>query len=253
MKSGDKEKMMPTILGIQVYEFCMKEFKELFDFGFTKQMEDRLDLVEKGTEEWKLVCNDTYNSYKDKYETLKKIPTKEISNSKKTILSNGYEAVITRNGPCLIKDKQFLGWPVGVDFKKITDHLVNKFLEEKTQLDIFGYHDEKPMIRKKGKFGEYIEYDGKNISLKTDDTIESIVEKLDKKGINDTLHTLGEYIFKTGQYGPYMYKKILGNKKPIFVSVPSGLDVKMLTLEAAKTIYENNKKPKRTFTKKEEK
>jgi DNA topoisomerase-1 len=250
MKSGDKQKIMPTVLGTQVYEFCMKEFKELFDYSFTKQMEDKLDLVESGSEEWRKLCNDTYNSYKEKYETLKKVPSKEISNSKKIVLSDGYEAVITRNGPCLVKDKKFLGWPEKVEFKNINDEIVKKFLEEQTKADIFGYHVEKPLIRKKGKFGEYIEYDGKNISLKPGDNVESIIGRLENK--SDALHTLGDYMFKTGQYGPYMYKKSIGSKKPIFVSIPSGIDVKQLSLEAAKTIYENGiKTPKRTFKKKE--
>ena len=49
-----------------------------------------------------------------------------------------------------------------VQFKSITDAIVKKFIEDKDKPDIFGYFEEKPMIRKKGKFGEYIEYDGKN-------------------------------------------------------------------------------------------
>jgi DNA topoisomerase-1 len=250
--AGQKQKMFPTNLGVQVYEFCMKEFKELFDYGFTKSMEDRLDSVEKGAEEWKSLCKDTYNSYKTRYETLKKVPAKEISSSKKIVLSNGYEAVITKNGPCLVKDKEFVGWPKNVEFKSINDSIVEKFLEEKDKPDIFGYHEGEPFIRKKGKFGTYVTYKGENISLKPGDTVESLVEKLGKK--SDTLHTLGDFIFKNGPYGTYMMKKTTAKgKKPIFVSIPSGLDVKSLTEEAAKKIYETNSKPKRFTKNKEEK
>ena len=249
--AGQKQKMFPTILGKQVYEFCMKEFKELFDYGFTKQMEDRLDLVESGSEEWRKLCSDTYNSYKDKYEELKKVPAKEISNSKKIVLTDGYEAVVGKFGPVLIKDKAFLGWPEGVSFKDITDALVEKFITDKEKPDIFGYHEGEMLVRKKGKFGEYIVYNGTNISLKPGDSVESIIER--SKSKSETLHSLGEYVFKNGPYGIYMMKKVTAKgKKPIFVSIPSGLDVKALTEEAAKKIYETNmNKPKRPFKKKE--
>jgi len=250
--SGQKQKMFPSMLGVQVYEFCMKEFTKLFDYDFTKSMEDRLDLIESGSEEWSKLCSDTYNSYKTKYEELKKVSTKEISSNKKIVLSNGYDAIITRNGPCLVKDKKFLGWPEGVEFKSITDTLVEKFITTKDKPDIFGYHEGEPLIRKKGKFGEYIVYNGANISLKPDDTVETIILRSNNK--SETLHTLGEYIFKNGPYGPYMMKKVIGSSnKPKFVSIPTGIDVKDLTEEAAKKIYENNvtKGFKRSFKKKE--
>ena len=248
--AGQKQKMFPTILGKQVYEFCMKEFKDLFDYGFTKQMEDRLDLVESGNEEWRKVCTDTYNSYKEKYEELKKVKAKEIANSKKIVLANGYEAVIGKFGPVLIKDKAFLGWPQNINFKDITDADVERFILDKDKPDIFGYHEDQPLVRKKGKFGEYVVYNGTNISLKPGDTVETLIERMKDK--SETLHTLGEFVFKNGKYGTYMMKKVTAKgKKPIFVSIPSGLDVKSLTEEAAKKIYDANSKPKRTFKKKE--
>ena len=59
-------------------------------------------------------------------------------------------------------------------------------------------------------------------------------------------------MFKNGPYGTYMMKSSSPKgKKPVFVSIPSGLDVKTLTEEAAKKIYETNSKPKRFFKKKE--
>jgi DNA topoisomerase-1 len=248
--NSKQQKMIPTILGVQVYEFCMKEFNELFDYGFTKRMEDKLDEVERGSELWENVCKSTYDSYKDKYTALKNTSSITISNSKKVALSNGYDAVITRNGPCLVKDKKFLGWPNGVEFKNITDAIVEEFIAKGDSPDIFGYYEEKPLVRKKGKFGEYIVYDGNNISLKPGDTIESIIERM--KGKSETLHTLNEFIFKKGPYGTYMMKNtpVAKGKKPTYVSIPAGIDVKLLTYEAAKNIYDNDsKKPKKYFKK----
>ena len=232
--NSEKNKMMPTELGIRVYEFCMKEFANLFDFEFTKHLEQRLDNVEAG-EDWKQVCMDTYDSYKEKYAQLNAVSTKEITNQRTISLSNDYEAVLTRKGPFIIKDKKILGWPEGVEFEKITDDLLQKFLKP-TDI-IFGYYEDKPLIKKTGKFGEYILYESKNIGLKPGDTVESIIAKLNKP----KSHEIGDYRFGTGAYGPYMMKKgpVAKGKKPIFVSIPAAIDVTQLTELAAKTIYEN--------------
>lgn len=256
LMNGDKKKMCPTVLGKRVNEFCTREFSNLFNYDFTKHMEDSLDSVEKGTLQWQKVCKDTLDSYKEKYDTLNSVSSKEVSNTKKKVLKDGYEAVITRNGPCLIKDKKFLGWPKGVDFKDINDTDLDNFLQNidsQQKGDIFGYIDDKPVYRKTGKFGDYVVYEGKNVSLKPGDTIETITNRLESP--SNTLHTLGDYVFKSGQYGKYMMKKNTAKgKKPIFVSIPSELDVTKLTEEAAKNLYENGKnssKPKKFFKNKE--
>lgn len=73
---AEKQKLSPTSLGISVLDFCVREFPQLFEYGFTKRMEDRLDLIAKGVEPWKGVCRDTWASYKETYEDLKKNGTR---------------------------------------------------------------------------------------------------------------------------------------------------------------------------------
>ena len=55
---------------------------------------------------------------------------------------------------------------------------------------------------------------------------------------------MGEFEFRQGQYGPFMYKKPAKGKKPVFVSLPQDLDPKTLTVEAAERIYQNGMQQK---------
>ena len=192
----DKKKLIPTLLGKEVCSFCVKEFSNLFDYEFTKQMELKLDDVENGSTPWKKVCSDTWDSYKDKYAETK-IKVKEI--------------------------------------------------KPKEEDDIIGYYEEKPLIKKKGPYGYYVHYNGKNIKYEENDTVETLMKKLNVK-TEALLHSIGDYEFRVGPYGKYMIKK--GLKKPIFVSIPNELNVKEFTLEAASKIYETGCKNKKKFIKK---
>jgi DNA topoisomerase-1 len=194
----DKKKLIPTLLGKEVCSFCVKEFTNLFDYEFTKQMELKLDEVENGSTPWKKVCSDTWDSYKDKYTEVK------------------------------VKVKE-------------------EKPKTKEEDDIIGYYEEKPLIKKKGPYGYYVQYNSKNIKYEENDTVETLMKKLNVK-TESILHTLGDYEFRIGPYGKYMIKK--GLKKPIFVSIPNELNVKEFTLEAATKIYEMGCKNKKKFIKK---
>ena len=50
---------------------------------------------------------------------------------------------------------------------------------------------------------------------------------------------VGPYIFKIGQYGPYMYKESL--KKKVFVSIPATINPKTLTEAEAAALYKTKK------------
>jgi len=51
----DKKTLIPTFLGIIVSEFLSKEFTKIVDLKFTATMEEELDLIEKGKENWQKV------------------------------------------------------------------------------------------------------------------------------------------------------------------------------------------------------
>ena len=120
---AEKNKLVPTDLGRSVLSFILKHFNDLFDYGFTAQMEKRLDQVAEGSEQWKQVLRDMWASYKDRYEDLcskQSIKTKEgEQNAKVKEFSGGLKAVQSKKGPLLLiegvkkEDTQFLGFPPG--------------------------------------------------------------------------------------------------------------------------------------------
>jgi DNA topoisomerase-1 len=68
--AAEKNKMIPTDLGRSVVTFMLKHFEDIFNYNFTGHMEQRLQLVAEGKEEWKGVIHDTWTSYKDRFDAL---------------------------------------------------------------------------------------------------------------------------------------------------------------------------------------
>lgn len=256
---AEKDKMIPTPLGTTLLKFCLQEFKELFAYEFTAHMETRLDKVAQGEEQWKQVCRDTWNSYKTHYAELKttkkgskgaelKAQRAADSASKLKEFSEGIKAVVGRKGPIVLKedpsgDKEktkFYGWPEGVDFQTITEEQVLQFIQsiDNPTPSSWGTYNGTPIVMKKGPHGHYAQAGSLNVKVMNGDTAEMIQQRFEEKS-KASLHSLGDFEFRQGQYGPFMYKKAAAGKKPQFVSLPEGLDPKSLTLEAAERIYTN--------------
>jgi DNA topoisomerase-1 len=54
---NEKNKLVITPVGILTVEFLISHFNELFSYDYTKQMEDELDLICQGTNEYKKLCS----------------------------------------------------------------------------------------------------------------------------------------------------------------------------------------------------
>ena len=68
--AAEKNKLIPTELGRSVLGFMLNHFDDMFNYDFTSRMEQRLDLIAEGKEEWKAVVHDTWMSYKERYNAL---------------------------------------------------------------------------------------------------------------------------------------------------------------------------------------
>ena len=242
---AEKQKLAPTPLGLSVLEFCLKEFDQLFNYDFTRAMESRLDGIAEGAEPWKQLCRDTWTSYKAKYTSLKDgEATVAAGPSRQRLFAGGIKAVQSKKGPLLLKENPadkdatvFYGWPEGKSFQQITEADVAAFIAEKQQSTAIGEHEGQPILKKSGPYGIYAECGGVKVPWTTEDTTETLIAKLSKK-TEAALHTLGAFEFRNGPYGVFMFKKELVGKARKFVSVPTGVDPKVLSVEAAIKIYQ---------------
>ena len=107
-RGGEKARMVPTPLGKTLLAFALEKFPDLFSFDFTATMETRLDKIAEGNEPWKKVLEDTWSSYKDRYETLKVSGGSGTAatpgNARRRELGEGVVAIVTAKGPLLLKE-----------------------------------------------------------------------------------------------------------------------------------------------------
>jgi DNA topoisomerase-1 len=249
---AEKQKLVPTDLGRSALDFMVKHFDDLFNYNFTSTMERRLDKVAEGEDQWKQVVRDMWDSYKERYTDLSaKGSSKGPSaggEGKVKEFGGGIKAIISKKGPLILyepsnkEDKViFYGWPEGTSFQSITEQQVKEFIaQKKTQDAPVGTWRDHPIQKKVGKFGPYAQAGDTIASIAGTDTIEEICAKLDKKAegassSKEPLKKFKEYEIHTGQYGPYIIKPALQQRK--FVSIPKDLKIEDLKEQDVAALY----------------
>ena len=232
---AEKSKLVPTELGRSVLRFILAHFNDLFNYSFTAEMEKRLDkIAEIKEKEGKQIIKDMWFSYKDRYETLSKI-SKTSNPSKIKEFSKGLKAVQSKKGPLLLMEgteTTFIGWPEGVRFEDMTEEIALTY-KDTVKSQVVGEWEGIQIIKKKGKFGEYLQCGEVSIPYKEEE-LEATIERLDAKKNTKKLQ-YKEYIIRIGQYGPYIMKTSL--KKPIFISIPKHIDIEKLTEKEVEALY----------------
>ena len=226
-------------VGIVVMEFLMKHLNDLFNYEYTKKMEADLDKIKDGNMRLNELCD---ICRKQLTKSIQTIETKEKlhgdgKKSKKGIqIDENHEWIIGKYGPvikCTIDGEiTFKKVKENIDLEKLKNkkYTLNEILQDnkigKTSIDL-GRIDEKEVILKKGKYGLYIQYGNKNISVKDihkkmeEITLKDIDKYLKRKKTNNNiLKEINENAsVRKGKWGPYVFYKTNKMKNPRFLKI----------------------------------
>ena len=235
---NEKGKLVIQPLGTIVIEFLIKKFDILFNYDFTRQMEDDLDKISKGEKIWHEVCKN-YNEKIDTFiENLKDDKKVEIK------IDETHVYMIGKHGPVIkcLTDKTFKGIKkdIQIDMYKLEngDYKLEELIvtedkssttDKKQDGNVLGVYENEPVFLRKGKFGLYVTWGEKSKTLKElgNRPIESIhfeeVEQILKNGettCSNIVRNINENLsIRKSAKGDYIFFKSSKMKKPSFFNL----------------------------------
>jgi len=230
---NEKGKLVIQPLGIIVMEFLEKHFSELFNYSYTKEMEDELDKIAKGGAIWYNLCgacNKQIDILVDGLKDESKIEVKLDEHN--TYLIGKYGPVIKCveevNG---IEQINFKPIKKDVDIHKIENGDYNQSIEEIIDKNVvkkryvLGVYEGKEVVLQKGKFGLYITWGENSKTLKElgNRPMENItfeeVKKYLEEGSNLIREVSTNISIRKGAKGDYIFYKTVKLKKPQFFDI----------------------------------
>lgn len=231
---NEKNKLVIQPLGVLVLEFLTKHFDALFQYEYTKHMEDSLDIIAKGGRIWHTLCKECYDEICELSKEIK------IRNKENITIDKNHTYMIGKYGPvikCTMNgETTFKGVREDMDMDKLRkgdykleDMIVNKNTKDK----LLGEYNGKEVVIKNGKYGKYISCDKINVSVEAleekdreitiDEAIRLITEK--EKGIvegkpSSIIRKIDDCTsVRRGKYGDYVFYKKPQWKKPKFIKL----------------------------------
>ena len=238
-------RLYATDLGMLVTDFLEEHFSQIMQYDFTAHMENDIDIIASGEKEWKNMIAGFYGGF---HETVEK--TLESANRAKGRRDlgidpkTGYKVLVqmTRYGPVVqIGDREelpdgekpnFANLKPGQSMETVTFEEAIKLFQLPKSV---GEYEGKEVIIGQGRYGPYVKYDEKFISLSQgmdplsvllDEAIALIEEKRKEDAPMGTYK--GKPITKgKGRFGPFL------KWDSIFVNVPKRYDFPNISIENA--------------------
>jgi DNA topoisomerase-1 len=240
---GEKAKLVIQPVGILCIEFLLKHFTELFEYAYTKHLEEELDDISTGADSilpWYSICE------KARTDITRMI--KATNQTKKEVypLDQLHELVFLAYGPCIrrhgceneqgIMDEDAIEFlpikkSVEIDLEKLkrNAYCIDDLLLYKQSY--LGKHQDWGVFLRTGPYGQFIEWNTTKKPLKVPEEQMAIVDLEYAVGVltgvgsvatNDPkiLRPLNDIMsVRKGQYGNYVFYKTTEMTKPRFVNI----------------------------------
>ena len=245
---AERGRLLPQDIGMIVTDYLVKNFPHILDYRFTANVEQDFDKIAEGNAVWNGVIEDFYGDFHT--QITEALSNREYSNVSRELgvdPSDGQPLIAKfgQYGPYVQKgegeNRMFASLAPGQIIESITLEEALKLFELPRNV---GQHNGIDIICTKGRFGPYLKYGDKNVSLprgtdplKLDlDTCIRLIEESADKKTGSIIHEFKESDIQVinGAYGPYIkYGK--SNYR-----IPKGVEATALTEDKCKEIINSS-------------
>ncbi|MCQ2177603.1 MAG: type I DNA topoisomerase [Bacteroidales bacterium] len=247
---AEKGKLFPQDIGILVSDYLVANFSDIMDYDFTANVEKDFDRIAEGRLVWQKQIDGFYAPFHKKVEDV--LNDHQYNHVEREIGKDpaSGEMITAKFGPFgayVQKGEGDSRQCVNLSKGQLIDSLT---LEDALKLfalpRTIGEYKGVPVTAMKGRFGPYLKYGDRNVSLPkncdpltiTLEDCESVLEQSLSGASQSSVireFTEGGFTVLNGRYGPYI--RFNGSN----YRIPSGTDPQELTEEACKKIVEEAK------------
>ncbi len=248
----DRKRFIPTDVGRIVSTFLSEHFTRYVDYDFTARMEDRLDAISRGEQNWQELLGRFWEPFrellKEKEASVSKrdvVPNRELgtdpASGKPVLVKIGRFGPYVQIGTAEDQDKpRFAGVPRSKSMQTIT-------LEEALELfklprELGETPEGLPVSANIGRYGPFVKFGSRYASLKKHDDpytigLERALEVIREKQALDASRTIREFAeegirIMRGRFGPY----VTGDGRR--ASIPKDVDPGSVGLDEARRLLE---------------
>jgi len=241
---ADRNKLLPTSVGMLVTDFLVKHFPAVVDYDFTKKVEEEFDDIEDGKQKWNAMIAEFYGPFHKTVEAADSLSRQEAAGARElgTDPASGKPVIarLGRYGPMLQlgeADEQeekprFAPLPPGRRLDEVTLDEALEYL--KLPRTLGQTESGQDITTNFGRFGPYIKWGSTYASIKPDDpftiTLERAKELVKEKIAADAAKHIKAFdgtaiAILNGRFGPYVTDGAKNARIPKDTD-PAGLDLK---------------------------